>query len=155
MNPEFTIREYCGGNDDRQLESVGLPQKYVRQYTNSPPFYAAAKLFGICTHYLYLLVQVPSSQVVGTILLRRRFDFLHARYVWKMHAVYVAPQLRGRGLGVELVLHALDRLRERGVGEVSLKVDEDNTPAISLYKKCGFVEEAKRHGQLVLVKSVT
>jgi ribosomal-protein-alanine N-acetyltransferase len=72
-----------------------------------------------------------------------------------MHAVYVAPELRRRGLGAGLVFHALDILRELRVGEVSLKVDENNEAAIRLYKKCGFSERAKRRGQLILFMHIT
>jgi ribosomal protein S18 acetylase RimI-like enzyme len=94
-------------------------------------------------------------KIVGTILLRKRLQGLIAGYQWKIHAVYVAPELRGRGLGVELLSYAFQRLRERGAAEVSLKVDENNEPAIRLYRKYGFTVKGKAQSQLIFVKSVT
>jgi len=155
MKTEFKLRPYQGKDDERQLELLELPRKYIRQYTNSPPFYYFLRLLGICTDYLYLMTQNDSAKVVGTILLRKRINIFEAGYTWKMHAVYVAPELRGRGLGVKLVFHALEKLRERRVGEVSLKVDESNKAAIQLYKKCGFIEKTRRRGQLIFFKHVT
>ena len=154
MKGEFQIRPYQRG-DREQLELIKLPTKYIRQYTNSPPWFCTLKALGICTNYFYLMTPSGSSGIVGTILLRKRLRGFFAGYAWKIHAVYVAPELRGCGLGVELLSYAFQRLRERGAIEVSLKVDETNEPAIRLYRKCGFAEKARTRDQIVFIKRVT
>ncbi len=146
----FTIRGYQKIYKE-QLEGLGLPAKYISQYTNSPPLYQTLKCLGLLTSYLYLMTEEGSTKVWGTIVVRQRFS-LAGGYRWKIHAVYVSPELRGKGFGVALVHHALQELSEQRATEVSLKVDEDNAPAIGLYKKCGFAESAARDGQLILVK---
>jgi ribosomal protein S18 acetylase RimI-like enzyme len=109
---------------------------------------------GICASFFYLMTGQDADKVLGTILLRKRFSLAARGYHWKIHAVYVDPELRGRGLGVELVRFALGELAGWRVAEVSLKVDEDNEPAIRLYRKCGFEEKEKANGQLIMVKTV-
>ncbi len=154
MEAEFAIRESRGRDDCRELELLGFPPKHVRQYTNALPLYYIAKKLRVCTSYLYLLTQGKSGRIVGTILIRCVISPSEARYVWKMHAVFVAPELRGRGLGIELVRYALEKLRERRVKEVSLKVDQDNVVAVHLYAKCGFVEKARTKSQIVMVRCI-
>ncbi|MCD6309984.1 MAG: ribosomal protein S18-alanine N-acetyltransferase [Candidatus Eremiobacteraeota bacterium] len=51
----------------------------------------------------------------------------------------VAREKRGMGLGTILLWHLLDRSRKEGCQWITLEVSEENTPAISLYKKFGFI----------------
>jgi ribosomal-protein-alanine N-acetyltransferase len=50
----------------------------------------------------------------------------------------VAPEVRGQGLGAELLRTALDCLIEAGAREVFLEVREGNATAQSLYQRRGF-----------------
>jgi mycothiol synthase len=50
----------------------------------------------------------------------------------------VDPAERGTGLGRALTLTGLRYLRDRGMPEVMLYVDETNTAAIGLYASLGF-----------------
>ena len=94
MKTRFKIRPYQGETDNKQLGLLGLPRKYMAQYTNSPPLYHALMRLGICTNYLYLMTEEGSAKVVGTILLRKRLNLVEAEYHWKMHAVYVSWRKR-------------------------------------------------------------
>jgi [ribosomal protein S18]-alanine N-acetyltransferase len=58
--------------------------------------------------------------------------------------VAVDPDLRGSGVGRMLVQQVLDDCRAAGASFVSLEVRESNLPAITLYRKMGFVETGKR-----------
>jgi GNAT superfamily N-acetyltransferase len=53
--------------------------------------------------------------------------------------VGVVPEYRGRGLGVEIMHHALGFVRETGWAKLTLAVDGRNLPAWRLYTKLGFV----------------
>jgi mycothiol synthase len=56
----------------------------------------------------------------------------------EVYVVGVDPDAHGGGLGRALTVTGLDYLRERGLAEVMLYADEDNTAAIQMYRKLGF-----------------
>jgi len=60
--------------------------------------------------------------------------------------VAVAPQYRGRGLGRALLMAVLDFCRSHGIRAVHLEVRTGNEHALSLYRKCGFVQSGRRSG---------
>jgi len=55
-----------------------------------------------------------------------------------IYAFGVIPQVRGQGVGRELLTRVIDLLRREGYHEMSLEVDPDNTVARELYESVGF-----------------
>ncbi len=60
---------------------------------------------------------------------------------YEIYVVGVAPNLASQGLGRTLMNAGLNRLLERGAKRAILYVDGSNTPAMSLYRRLGFVTE--------------
>jgi GNAT superfamily N-acetyltransferase len=67
--------------------------------------------------------------------------------------LYVEEQSRGSGLGRAMVEAAIDRARLRGCVRIELDVDNENTPARSLYEQLGF--NHKHGGAAYMVRRVT
>ena len=55
-----------------------------------------------------------------------------------IYGFVVDSERRGQGLGTRMLDAALALLRSRGVAEVGLEVDPENTPAVRLYESFGF-----------------
>jgi mycothiol synthase len=61
----------------------------------------------------------------------------------RIHMLGVDPAHRGRGVGRELMMVGLARLRNRGLGVVELTVDSENKAACALYESLGFEVQAR------------
>ena len=54
--------------------------------------------------------------------------------------LYLKPQFRRKGYGIQLIGHAMNNYKEKGKKHLSVRVAETNTSAYSFYKKYGFYE---------------
>lgn len=60
--------------------------------------------------------------------------------------IAVHPEFRGAGLGNLLMEKMIELSKSEGAASMTLEVRRNNIPAISLYKKYGFIEAAIRKG---------
>jgi [ribosomal protein S18]-alanine N-acetyltransferase len=100
-----------------------------------------------------------ASQVAGSLLLTgsfarhatdasgRTIGFTLARAASaevELLLIAVEPQLRGGGMGRQLVEQVVVDARARGASEVFLEVRENNVAARHLYRSAGFVDVGRR-----------
>ncbi|WP_437316071.1 N-acetyltransferase family protein [Sorangium sp. So ce385] len=71
-------------------------------------------------------------------------------------SMWVAPEVRGRGVGDALVAEILRWAREQGARELRLDVKENNPSAIALYIRHGFIDvgPSRESGERAMVKRV-
>ncbi len=74
-----------------------------------------------------------------------------------LEVVYMglSPQWRGRGIGSAVIHHAVKVARDAGCSIVSLAADASNTPAVRLYRGCGFIETTRRGAWIATPGAVT
>ncbi len=80
---------------------------------------------------LFLLVEM-NGEIVGSVM--GSYD---GRFAFATHLV-VTPAYRRKALATRLMQELEGRLREKGASQVSFLIEDNNDPAISLYKKMNY-----------------
>jgi GNAT superfamily N-acetyltransferase len=79
-----------------------------------------------------------AGSAVGVATCFRGFSTFAAKPLINVHDFYVAPGLRGCGIGRALLAAVERKARETGCCKVTLEVQENNSRARRLYGACGF-----------------
>jgi diamine N-acetyltransferase len=85
---------------------------------------------GICFYRLVLDGQMTGFASIGP---------LDAPGVWKLHKIYLLPELHGCGLGSRLLQHCEAEVRRLGARRLQLAVNKRNLRPIAAYKRNGFI----------------
>ena len=86
------------------------------------------------------LVAMLQDEPVGVLLMAR----VPARRAMEVVYMGVVPRHRGRGLGGAILYKAVKIARDEVCDVLTLAVDAANPPALSMYRRCGFTETARR-----------
>ena len=96
---------------------------------------------------LYLLgAPDPDSPPLGVAQVRFRFGVWWAAEDCLLEDLFVHADARGKGVGRALVEAVIAAARERGCRRVELDANEDNAPALALYRSFGFDAQDDRYG---------
>lgn len=82
-----------------------------------------------CVGFILVMVLKPEGEILG---------------------IAVDPAFQKKGIGENLLAHALHHLAHKGIDRIFLEVGTQNHPALSLYKKTGFQEIGTRKGYYVI-----
>jgi len=85
-----------------------------------------------------VLLAFDANRPVGIAVCFLGLSTFAARPLLNVHDLAVVPDQRGRGIGHALLAEAENVARERGCCKLTLEVQEDNAPALGLYRRFGF-----------------
>jgi ribosomal protein S18 acetylase RimI-like enzyme len=91
-------------------------------------------------------VLVTGSPLVGLAVLRFRPAIFSEALECYLAELYVAPPMRGKGLGRALMEAAMDHARERGASHMDLGTGEHDHAARALYESLGFSNREAKPG---------
>ena len=118
-------------------DRTGVIALWERVFPENPPHSAPAKMFDakLAMHDEMLFVATEADRVVGTAM--AGYD---GHRGW-LYTVAVSPELRRRGIGTDLVRHAVDALRAAGCIKVNLQIRATNAAVRGFYESLGFEVE--------------
>ena len=132
-------------NADRE-QITGLVYSILEEYGLSPdPDDNDADLKDIDTYYLqrggaFRVMVQEDGRIVGTVGLSPKGDGLV-----ELKKMYLAPELRGQGLGKRLLTEAIEEARRSGFRRIELKTASRLETAICMYRSAGFQEIVLDH----------
>ncbi len=127
---------YAGSLDMPELEGVRTLDDVIEAHRGAGDFFPERWRLGT----------LPDDPDAAAVLL---LSAAPGREVWEVVYLGLTPQARGRGLGSQVVAHALDLARPH-VPLLELAADARNEPALKLYQATGFVPYSRRSVHLVV-----
>jgi len=151
LPPGTTLRTFRPGRDEQEWLGLngrafaehpeqGTWRRHDLELREREPWFDPAGFFiaernGVMTGFHWTKVPGPADP-------EPRGAAAEAQRIGEVYVVGVDPGERGTGLGRALTLAGLGYLRDRGLAEAMLYVDEDNTPAIRMYEGLGFTRRS-------------
>jgi RimJ/RimL family protein N-acetyltransferase len=136
--PQFTVRPASPADATAMAELFAAVAEERSGIATEPPVDLAERTARFAASIASSIVAVADGQIVGMIhteVSRHGFGEL---------GMLVDRDWRGCGVGSALLQATIDWARDHGLHKLSLEVFAHNTAAITLYRKCGFVEEGYR-----------
>ena len=130
------------------IDSIARERKFLAQVEAVPLEQMRQFVENNIAHDLAQFVAADGGRVVGwcDIVPGWAYAFQHCGTL----GMGVLAAYRGQGIGQRLMAACIARARQRGITRIELQVRIDNTRAIALYQRMGFVPEGrKRNGMCI------
>jgi GNAT superfamily N-acetyltransferase len=88
----------------------------------------------------YILMAEIKGVIVGFLNFTTRKTILHRGLSGLIDELIVAKSYRGKGIGKQLLLSAIEKSRQLGCCEVEVSTEKTNIKAREFYIQCGFTE---------------
>lgn len=121
---------------DFRLINRYCSKKEINSYINMGG-YLILSLLGIYRSFFRLLVD--GERLLGCGVIRWKWSKDTYCFGWWLYAIWIKPDFRGKGLGMVLMEKLFNELREKHIKRVYLTVHNNNSIAINLYNKLGFI----------------
>jgi RimJ/RimL family protein N-acetyltransferase len=138
---QFTVRPAAAADAQAMAECFAAVAAERSGIATEPPIDIDERAAQFARTATGSLVAVADGQIVGMIQVEA------SRHGFGEIGMLVDRGWRGRGIGLALVQAAIRWARGQGLHKLCLEVFAQNTAAIALYRKSGFVEEGRRTGQ--------
>ena len=135
---QFTVRPASVADARPMAELFAAVAEERSGIASEPPVDVEQRTAQFTASIAESIVAVADGQIVGMIHTDVR------RYGVGELGMLVDCEWRGRGVGSALIQATIAWARDQGLHKLSLEVFAQNTAAIALYRKCGFVEEGHR-----------
>ena len=90
----------------------------------------------------HILLAKDRDAVVGFVNFTTRKTIIHPGLSGLIDELVVSRSHRGRGIGKNLLLAAIEKCRKLGCCEVEVSTEKSNAHAREFYRRCGFEEDA-------------
>jgi PhnO protein len=91
--------------------------------------------------YFQIFVAEDSGVIQGTLSIWLRENLFHGGQVALIDELIIGEESRGRGIGSQLVDHAVAYCADLGCEEVEVSTEMGNQSARNFYQKHGFIEQ--------------
>jgi ribosomal protein S18 acetylase RimI-like enzyme len=137
--PEIQIRR---AGAQAAAEIARLLHDFNREYSEpTPGVKELTKTIGRLLREDEITVLLAGEGPDGLALLRFRPGIWSSGSEAHLQDLYVAPPLRGRGIGRALMEATIELARERGADRIDLNTGETDTAARALYESMGFTNK--------------
>jgi RimJ/RimL family protein N-acetyltransferase len=135
---KFVVRPAQAGDARSMAELMAAVAEERNGIATEPPVDIAERTALFAGSVGGSVVAVAEGRIVGMLHVEA------SRFGFGELGMLVDRNWRRRGVGSALVRAAIDWARAQGLHKLSLEVFPQNTAAIALYRKSGFVQEGRR-----------
>ena len=113
----------------KEISDISIINKFLEKFNVS------INDIGVFSHYC---LYTDGDEIMGFL----NYDLIYDRI--EIAYIYIEEKYRKKGFASNLIEYLIDIAKEKKCSNISLEVNENNTSAINLYIKNGFIEVAKR-----------
>jgi ribosomal protein S18 acetylase RimI-like enzyme len=136
MEKSYTLRLY-NENDKNAVFNKVVKKKFFSKYLNTTFIYRLLKNLHFLESSFYVL-EDSQQEIIAAGVIRNKMSIVPFSKSHWLYGIRVVKNQRRKGIGTILIIKLIEKLKEKKVDKVYLKVEKNNETAINLYLKLGF-----------------